>query len=71
MNAIYIILIAIGLYMFFVLNKRETFAMSPSTLTQLRSTSTENQINSFVCKDCGGTDILLLGDAEYKRRNYG
>lgn len=68
MEIVYIILIAIGLYMFYTLNKKETFAMSPSTLTQLRSTSTENQINSCVCKDCGGRNIMI----NYKRRrNYG
>lgn len=63
----YIILILLVIT-YFYLNNKETFATSNGTLTQLRSTSTENQINSCVCKDCGGRNIMI----NYKkRRNYG
>lgn len=73
MDITQVILIVIGLYIIYTyMYKKETFAMSPATLTQLKSTSTENSKQKFVCKNCGGSDILLIGDVEYnKRRNYG
>lgn len=60
-NTLNIILITIGIYIIYInfLCKKETFATSPSTLIQLRSTSTEN-----LCQHCGG-------NLEHKRRNYG
>jgi hypothetical protein len=66
MDTLNIILIIIGIYIIY--NNflcKETFAMSQGTITQLKSTSTEN--SQFVCKDCGSTDILI----KRKRRNYG
>jgi uncharacterized membrane protein (Fun14 family) len=72
MNTLNIVLITIGIYILYsnFLCKKETFAMSPSTLTQLRanSTSNENLNHQFVCKDCGSTDIVVNYN---RRRNYG
>ena len=66
------LLLIIGLYIIYIFfNIKETFAMSPSTLTQLRSTSIENTNQHFLCKNCGSNDIVLK-DSKYKRRrNYG
>lgn len=67
MNTLNIILITIAIYIIYsnFLCKKETFAMSRATITQLNSTSTEN--SQFLCNDCGSTNILI----EHKRRNYG
>lgn len=71
MNTLHLVLIIIGIYIIYSnLLCKETFATSPSTLTQLRSTSTENLNQQFVCKDCGSTNILLIGNYN-RRRNYG
>lgn len=67
------LLLIIGLYIIYILfNIKETFGMSPATLTQLRSTSIENTNQHFLCKNCGSNDIVLVEDSKYKRRrNYG
>jgi predicted RNA-binding Zn-ribbon protein involved in translation (DUF1610 family) len=66
-NTLNIVLITLVIYIIYsnFLCKKETFAMSQATITQLKSTSTEN--SQFLCKDCGSTNILI----EHKRRNYG
>ena len=67
-NTLNIVLITIGIYIIYsnFLCKKETFATSPSTLTQLRANSTLTE--KLICKDCGSTDIVVNYN---RRRNYG
>lgn len=71
MNTLNIVLIIIGIYIIYSnFLCKETFAMSPSTLTQLRANSTSSEIlnHQLICKDCGSTDIVVNYT---RRRNYG